>query len=73
MRTSLGVTATILAGLAFSAAVVVRKVRRLEQDLEKRWASFQAGPPQVVIDLSGPDLQVEYLKKEGRILYIHQT
>lgn len=73
MRTSLGVTATILTGLALSGLVVMRKVRRLEQDLEKRWARFQAGRPEVSIDLSGPAIEIDHLKKEARILYIHQT
>ena len=73
MRTSLAVTATLLTGLTLTATMVMRKVRRLEKDFDERWAAFASGPPEVTVDLKGTPIQVDYIAKELRTHYIHQT
>ncbi len=73
MRTSLTVTATLLTGLALTVTAMVRRVHRLEKELEHRWASYDAGPVQLAIDLRGTPIQVDYIAKEVRIHYICQT
>lgn len=73
MRTSLTVTATLLTGLALTATAVMRRVHRLEKELEQRWASYDTGPVQLAIDLRGTPIQVDYIAKGVRTHYIYQT